>query len=203
MMTAPATHPKKTERTCVGCAKTGAPSEMVRLVLLTGQAPVVDGPDYSNTVVVDAAAGAFGRGAHVHPSRECLEAACRGGLSKAFKANVHVDVASLRPQIRVAYARRAVGMILGARRAGHLAIGADKALESKDAPLIVIASDAGSIVGKLERAVASGRAIIFGNKAELGQVFGAGETAVFAVRHEGVARALKDVIGVVHGTEER
>jgi predicted RNA-binding protein YlxR (DUF448 family) len=186
------------QRTCVGCTKTGAPEGMVRLVL-----------GGAGDVAVDAAGGAFGRGAHVHPSRDCIEAACRGGLSRAFKRDVRLEPAALRANIREAFIRRAAGMILGARRAGHLAVGTEATLvawDGKKKPgLVVLAADAGSIVSRFERAVAEGRAVVFGTKPELGELFGTSETAVFAVCHEGVARALKHVIEVVHGSgsEER
>ena len=176
-------------RTCVGCSKKDAPEAMVRLVVSGDQ------------IAVDAAGGAFGRGAHVHASRECIAHACRGGLSRAFKREIKLDAPALRASIREAYARRAVGMILGARRAGHLVLGADAVLQERNAALIVLAADAGSIVSKFERAIATGRAASFGTKAELGELFGTGETAVFAVCHDGVARALQDVVRIV--SEER
>ena len=178
-------------RTCAGCSKKGAPEGMVRLVA-SGDA-----------IAVDAAGGAFGRGAHVHASRDCIEQACRGGLSRAFKREIKTSPAALRASLREAYARRAVGIILGARRAGHLALGADAVLQQKDPALVVVAADAGSIVSKVERAVATGRAVSFGTKAELGELFGTGETAVFAVCHDGVARALQDAVRIVHESEER
>lgn len=186
------------QRTCIGCTKTGVPEGMVRLVL--GDA---------GDVAVDAAGGAFGRGAHVHASHDCIEAACHGGLSRAFKRDVRLEPAALRASIREAYIRRAAGMILGARRAGHLAVGTESVLDawnSKKKPgLVVMAADAGSIVSRFERAVAEGRAVVFGTKPELGELFGSSETAVFAVCHDGVARALQHVIEVVHatGSEER
>ena len=57
-------------RTCVGCRGRAAKSELLRLVAGTdshGQPVVVPDPD----------ATAPGRGAHLHPSRECYELAVR------------------------------------------------------------------------------------------------------------------------------
>jgi len=144
---------KKSERTCVGCGKHAEPSALVRLVLGPGDA-----------VAVDAAGGAFGRGAHVHPSMECVSRACRGGLSKAFRREVKADASALRNEIREAYERRAIGIILGARGAGHLALGADASQDAmkQGAPLVVIATDAGSVTKGFERAIAEGRAASFG-----------------------------------------
>ena len=179
---------KKHERTCVGCGKTAAPAALVRLVLASR--------GHGGSVVVDAAGGAFGRGAHVHASPDCIQRAARGGLSRAFRTDVKTDAAALGAAIREAYERRAVGLLLGARRAGHLALGADAAQEAlaAGAPLVVVATDAGAIVKRFERAVAEGRGASFGTKAGLGELFGTGETAVFAVRHQGVATSLRDAL---------
>jgi len=174
------------ERTCVGCGKRAESRALVRLVLA---------PD--DAVVVDAAGGGFGRGAHVHSSRACL-AKAKGGLSRAFKRDVQTDAQSLEAAIRDAFERRAAGILLGARGAGHLALGADAARDAMNegAPLVVLASDAGSVSKSFERAIAQGRAASFGTKASLGELFKTGETAVFAVRHAGVARALQDAFGI-------
>jgi predicted RNA-binding protein YlxR (DUF448 family) len=195
-MNDPVTEPKpkpesKQARTCVGCTKTAAPEAMVRLVL---------GPE--NELAVDAAGGAFGRGAHVHTTGDCVERACRGGFSRAFKRNVKADATKLRASIREAYVRRAVGMLLGARRAGHLVLGADATADAKNASLVVLAADAGKVASRFERVIGEGRGVSFGTKAELGEIFGTGETAVFAVCHAGVARALQHVIGVATSSSE-
>jgi len=105
---------------------------------------------------------------------------------------VKVKPEELAASIRDAFGRRAVGIILGARRAGHLSIGGNEVEAS--APFVVVAADAGSIAGKFERAIAEGRATVYGTKATLGKMFGKGETAVFAVNHVGVARALQDAL---------
>lgn len=180
-------HLSPTERTCVGCGKRAAPQALVRLVLDAG----------SRTVVVDAAGGAFGRGAHVHASPDCVARAARGGLSRAFRTEVAADAAALGVAIRDAYERRAVGMLLGARRAGQLVLGADAAAQAlaEGAPLVVVATDAGAVVKRFERAVGEGRAASFGTKAGLGELFGTGETAVFAVRHRSIAASLRDALG--------
>ena len=184
----------KHERTCVGCGKRAAPEAMVRLVL---------GP--AGEIAVDAAGGSFGRGAHVHPSVDCVEKAARGGLSRAFKKQVATDAKALGAAIREAYERRAAGLVLGARRAGHLEIGADAAAQAyaQGAPLVVLAVDAGTVTKRFEAAVAAGRAACFGTKSALGEMFGSGETAVFAVRHPGVAAALSQVLSVAAGAGER
>jgi predicted RNA-binding protein YlxR (DUF448 family) len=184
--------PKKSERTCVGCGEHADPSALVRVVL---------GPE--GELAIDAAGGAFGRGAHVHAKAECIARACRGGLSKAFKREVKMEASALERAIREAYERRAIGILLGARGAGYLALGADAAKDAMHAgaTLVVLASDAGSVAKDFERAIAEGRAASFGTKTSLGEMFKTGETAVFAVRHAGVARALKEVLGIGQVTQ--
>ncbi len=172
------------ERTCVGCRKTAAASALVRLVIAPG-----DG----SGVVVDAAGGAFGRGVYVHPSPDCVARACKGGFAASLKQAVRVEADVLCAEIRRAYERRAVGLILGARRAGHLAIGGDAAEEAtkKGSPLVVLAIDAGADV---RRRFAQAQAQAFGTKISLGELFGQAETAVFAVRHDGVSKALSEAL---------
>lgn len=71
-------------RTCVGCAERvplqradAAAMTLVRLVLGPG-----------GEVAVDAGAGGFGRGVHVHPRPDCVERAALRGLARSAKAKV-------------------------------------------------------------------------------------------------------------------
>jgi predicted RNA-binding protein YlxR (DUF448 family) len=183
------THTKPTERagarrTCVGCGQTDAPESLVRVVL---------GPQ--GEVAVDLAGGAFGRGAHVHAAVPCLEKACKAGLSRSFKCRVEASADDLAAEIARAAERRIEGLLVGARRAGHLAVGADRATEALDAgaSLAVVAADAGSIARKepFARAVAQGHAVVFRDKAQLGALLAQGEVAVLAVMHEGIAEQIR------------
>jgi len=199
MMTTTIPMTTKHERTCVGCRQKAAAGALVRLVVgpvrTLGQSESADrGADAG--VAVDAAGGAFGRGVHVHPSRDCVARACRGGLSAAAKREVRADASVVCDEIREAYERRAAGLILGARRAGHLAIGADAAAEAveKGAPMVVLSTDAGADVRK--RFARASRVHAFGTKASLGAMLGTGETAVFAVCHDGVSKALSEALYV-------
>jgi predicted RNA-binding protein YlxR (DUF448 family) len=184
---------KGSERTCAGCGRADAREALLRLVL-AGACQGEPAPSRRQSepgVVVDAAGGAFGRGAHLHPTFGCLEKACKAGFARAFKQKVHADPDELARQIHEAYDRRIVGLVLGARRAGHLAIGQEAALGAR-APLLVVACDAGSVAGRaeVERAVAEGRAVVWKDKSALGALFGAtsGEgVAVFAVMHGKIA----------------
>lgn len=175
---------KTSERTCAGCGGKGLPEDMVR---------VLKGPE--GEIAVDLAGGGFGRGAHVHPG--CLEKACKGGFARAFKAKVEVDLDALKAQLADAIERRVAGLLLGARRAGHVAIGNDAACEAlRSGAFAVVACDAGGVAQKHEvvQAVTEGRAISFGSKATLGALMGHTEVAIVAVMHAPLGREMKKCI---------
>lgn len=182
------------ERTCVGCgervdktAEGGAGAELVRLIL---------GPD--GEVAVDAAGGGFGRGAYVHPRRDCLAKAVTRGLPKAAKGRVStivdvdneraeghepertkLTVDSLAAAIRAAMTRRIRGLFTSAGRSRALALGTDAvtgASERGEAELIVVACDAaaGAELSVVRKAVAEGRAVAWGTKLELGALCSGG-----------------------------
>jgi len=175
----------RSRRQCAGCAKRDFADALVRVVL--------DPADGS--LAVDLADSRFGRGAHVHASKECAQKALRGGFAKVFKCKVEGTVESLAEQILVAADRRIEGLLAGARR-GKLAIsGADvvrAAYREGTAALIVVASDAAAAakLSEIQDAVAQGKAIAWSNKQRLGAIFGRDEVAVCAVLHEGVAKAI-------------
>ena len=170
------------ERTCVGCGLRGEAGGMLRLVVSDDE------------VAFDLAGGHFGRGAHLHPQAACVAAAPRG-IARSFKRDPKVDAGALADRLSAACDRRMAGLLLAARRTGALAIGADAALEAirRDAPLALVAVDAGSIASKLEvqAAVAEGRAIAWRTKAALGQLLGETEVALCAIRHDGFAQELR------------
>ena len=170
------------ERTCVGCGLRGEARGMLRLVVSDDE------------VAFDLAGGHFGRGAHLHPTAECVAQAPRG-LARSFKRDPKVDAAGLAHRLSAACDRRMAGLLLAARRTGALAIGADAALEAirREAPLALVAVDAGSIATKTEvqAAVAEGRAIAWKTKAALGQLLGETEVALCAIRHDGFAHELR------------
>ena len=153
--------PRTSERTCVGCGAKDAPEALLRLVQASKE-----------SVVVDAAASSFGRGAHLHPRPDCLARACKGGLAKAFKSPIKADVATLANEIVEALERRVDGLISAARRSGAAAVGADSAIEAalRGAPLLIVACDAGSIADKhvVTDAIAEGRAVAWGTKSRNG-----------------------------------
>jgi predicted RNA-binding protein YlxR (DUF448 family) len=192
---------KKGERTCVGCGRADAPAVFLRVVLGEGRSRTPTdggGGDVGgeHEVVVDAAGGAFGRGAHVHPSFDCLVKACKGGFARSFKTKVRMDAGDLATAIEEAHDRRVTGLVMGARRAGHVAIGTDAAMEAlaKGPALAIVACDAGSVAGKdaVMRAAAEGRAVVWKDKAVLGKLFGRDEVGIFCVTHAEIAREIQE-----------
>ena len=175
----------RSRRQCAGCAKRDFADALVRVVL--------DPADGS--LAVDLADSRFGRGAHMHASKECAQKALRGGFAKVFKCKVEGTVESLGEQILDAADRRIEGLLAGARR-GKLAIsGSDvvrAAYREGTAAMIVVASDAAAAakLSEIQDAVAQGKAIGWSNKQRLGAIFGRDEVAVCAVLHEGVAKAI-------------
>jgi predicted RNA-binding protein YlxR (DUF448 family)/ribosomal protein L7Ae-like RNA K-turn-binding protein len=171
-------------RQCAGCAKRDSADDLLRIVL--GEA---------GELAVDLADSRFGRGSHVHASKECMQKALRGGFAKVFKTKVEGTVEALGEQIVIAADRRIEGLLAGARR-GKLAIaGADvvrEAYREGNAALVIVACDAAAATKhpEIQEAVAEGKAIAWSNKQRLGAIFGRDETAVCAVLHEGVAKAI-------------
>lgn len=176
---------KSAERTCAGCVKHAPADDLVR---------VVHDPS-SGEIAVDLASSGFGRGAHVHASPECIAKALKGGFARVFKAEIKADAKALGLEIVRAADRRIEGLLTGARRAGQLAVGADvvvEALADDRAHLVVVARDAAAATRQpaIERAIASGKAVAFSDKARLGHLLGREQVAVVAVLHDGVSAAL-------------
>ena len=173
-------------RTCAGCGQAGDAEGLVRLVLGPRS------PDGKAPIAVDFAGKSHGRGAHVHPRKECLAKAAKSGLARSFKTKVECTAEDLALQIVEGSDRRITGLLSGAWRARMLAVGADavSAALDKGAPLAVVATDAGGLVdrGALGRAIAEGRAVAWKDKQTLGALFGGrGEVAVCAVLNDSIA----------------
>lgn len=148
--------PARNERTCVGCGKHAAREDLVRLVL----------DPSTGRVVVDAKDSAHGRGAHVHPSVDCISSS-RKGLSRSFKQSVEVDVVEVASSITAAFARRIEGLLSGGARARLIAIGNDavrEALRATPRPLVLVAADA--------RVNVPPDALVFGDKMRLARALG-------------------------------
>ena len=162
-------------RSCVGCGErvdTSGGSARVRLII---------SPE--GEVAVDARGGGFGRGAHVHPRPDCLQKAVERGIARSAKAQVNtlatetgelvpLNRASLAEAIKRSTDRRIEGLLLSAKRAHRLAVGADavrSAWGRGDAHLILVARDAAAAADLTEvrQAVAEGRGVAWGTKAQV------------------------------------
>ena len=174
-------------RQCAGCANRDFADDLVRVVL--------DPAPNSGALAIDLADSRFGRGAHVHASKECVQKALRGGFAKVFKCKIEGTVDALGEQLVIAADRRIEGLLAGAKR-GKLAIsGSDvvrAAYREGTAALVLVACDAAAAakLPEVQEAVSQGKAIGWGNKQRLGAIFGRDEVAVCAVLHEGVAKAI-------------
>ena len=191
-----AREPKRSRRTCAGCGEAVAPEDLVRVV-----AGPPSEPDGARPLAVDllgGGGGAGGRGAHVHPTPSCLARACRGGFARSFRCRVVARADELAAQIVASAERRVQGLILGARRAKRVAVGADAAREAlaKGAPLVVLAADAGTIATQKDVAAVAGqgKAAVFGRKQSLGALLGRDEVAIVAVLDPGLASEIRKVL---------
>ena len=83
-------------RTCVGCKQRGEKADLVRLVVVDGDA-----------IRVDRSGSTPGRGAYLHPDRACAEAAItRGSLSRALRVGLNEDgAATLRADLEGEWVR--------------------------------------------------------------------------------------------------
>jgi hypothetical protein len=145
-------------------------------------------------VGVDAAGGAFGRGAHVHARPDCITSACKNGLSRSFRSKTTTRAEDLCAAIVEAMDRRIEGLLGAAWRGGAMAIGRDATLEAikmsgGQVPLLVVARDAGSVAGDREvvSAVADGRAVAWGDKQRLGKLAAREEVSLLAVTSVSIA----------------
>jgi uncharacterized protein len=76
-------------RTCVGCRERAAKSDLLRVV--------ADDGGSTRSVVPDEAGRKAGRGAHVHPTPECLELAVRRrSFPRALRLEGPLDTNALR-----------------------------------------------------------------------------------------------------------
>jgi predicted RNA-binding protein YlxR (DUF448 family)/ribosomal protein L7Ae-like RNA K-turn-binding protein len=187
---------ERSKRTCVGCGQPDAPEAMVRLVVSD-----------AGEVAVDLAGGAFGRGAHVHPSPRCLDGAPRG-LARSFKRAMEVSPSELAGAIVSAAHRRAFGLLAAAARSNQVRIGADVAGDAfgrGEVELLVVARDAKSAasVGSVMHAVANGGAVAFGTKAELGSLVNKSEVGVLGIVSQPIAAAVRSVVTMASSVADR
>jgi predicted RNA-binding protein YlxR (DUF448 family) len=188
---------RRSERMCVGCGRVDEAEAMVRLVVSD-----------AGEIAVDLARGAFGRGAHVHPSPKCVASAPKG-LARSFKRAIATSPAELAQALAEAADRRVQGLLAAAARSGRVEFGAEKAGEAFEqgrVSLLVVARDAAAAasVGSVMRAVAKGGAVAWGTKAELGSLVRKSEVGVLGIASQSIAAALRSTLGVAStATEDR
>ena len=183
-------------RKCIGCDRIDAPESMARLVV-----------SESGEVAFDLAGGAFGRGAHVHPSPRCLESAPRA-LAKSFKRPVAATPVELAAALVAAADRRTRGLLAAAARSKGVEVGAELAggaFQSKKAHLLVVARDAQSAasVGSVMHAIATGGAVAWGTKAELGSLVQRAEVGVLGIVSQPIAAAVRSTVMMASSVADR
>ena len=183
----------KPMRSCAGCGRSVSADELVRVVV---------GPD--SQVAFDLAGHCFGRGAHVHPAKDCLHKAAKRGLSRSFKCEVHCEPDPLCLQLVDAANRRIRGLIGSAVRSGRAAIGhqaVQQALEQGKLALLIVATDAPAAVR--DRAMlqaASHFAVVgWGTKSELGAWVGHPEVALLGIRSLRIGAAIAAACRIADG----
>lgn len=133
---------KNPERSCLGCRKVKAKSDLLRFVLA---------PDL--TVVPDILAKLPGRGAYTCLSLNCLqEALKRNQFSRAFKTPVVVpDQNGFADTVTAKLEERIASYVALANKAGRLMSGSDlvaEAVRKKNVGLVIIAADASAESGR-------------------------------------------------------
>lgn len=189
----------KPVRTCVACRQQGTRADtLVRLVKGPGGA-----------IAVDVRARLGGRGAWVHPTRSCLTtAARRHAAERALEIPVQpIDPATLVTGVIQALRRKALSLLITARRTRTLAIGNTatvEAMEKGEASLVLVAHDAGEASKSLGEEAKDNGGVptrTFGSKVELGSVLGREQVAVLAVTDPRIAKELVSTIDRIAGLE--
>ena len=190
-------------RTCVGCRRSDTPEALVRLVT-----------DAEGRVAVDPRGRSGGRGAWVHPTRECIATAVkRHAAERTLHATVQkdLDAGVLFGELRSALDRKVDSLLVVAARTRQVAVGAEAVagvLESRAVPLLVVATDAGASSRALADEGADGeeggtRVVRFRLKSELGRLFRRAEVALVALLDPRLAAELVSTIDRLVGLEDR
>lgn len=186
-------------RTCVACRSKDGRDDLVRWVTAD------DG-----RVALDARAVRSGRGAWVHPTRQCVSLMVkRHAAERALKLAVvpDLDVGALLAQLRAALVQRITSLIVVSGRRRAIAIGTEAvsaALVRKRVPAVIVAGDAGETARSLAEAPSQGgpRVIRYADKAALGALFNRGEVALVALLDPSVAAEAVSTIDRLAALEE-
>lgn len=176
-------------RTCAGCREQDASSALLRFAVR----------DEAPRLVPDPRRRLPGRGVSVHPRRECLVRAVRGGgFARSLRGKVAVDLDELVALVASQYATRLGGLLMAALRKRAAAVGADAsraALRDGSARALVVARDAAGrrdeLIGLAEQNGLP--VIVHGEKSELGRLTRRDELGVLAILDERIASELAAV----------
>lgn len=193
------------ERTCVGCRRTVPREDLVRFA-------IADVPPF---VVPDPQRKLGGRGASVHPTRECITLAVKkGGFARAAKKSVTIDAAALWTSLARLYEQRSDSLLIAASRRKMLVIGTDAVRESLRPSektgevrieVLVVASDAEGRREELEAGAAriGRRCCVIGTKNSLGRLFGRDEVGVLGILDPRIGDEVvrcAEIISGLHGS---
>lgn len=168
---------ERLERTCVGCREGGLRQELERFVFVD---PV--------GLVHDLRRRAPGRGAWIHPRKECFFRACDGGFSRAMKRRVVVEA----PEEFCAQVERGLEQRVWERlnelfRARQVIVGQTlvlEALKKNGVEVLILADDAGESTEQkfIQNAGRKGLKVLRGwSGSELGQMAGREYVSVIGV----------------------
>lgn len=174
------------ERTCAGCRQKASRDELVRFAV--GNEPPYVVPDPSRRL--------GGRGASVHPKRDCLQKAIRkGGFARAAKRPVKLDEDAVLEALASHYQRRIESLIRQAAGRRMVAIGTDpvrEAIRAGGVSLLVVAHDAAGRRQEIEDGARrlGAACLLVESKVALGALLGKREVGVLAILDSGFAKAL-------------
>ena len=172
----------------MGCKQRAERGALLRLVLAGDPLEVV--PDVRR--------GGAGRGASVHPSRACLDAAVKSGaIRRAFKRELNTDSGKIAAWARDQYKRRIDGLIVAASRSGQAVVGTERvqeAVASRKVCMLIVADDAAESRNEVREAATrlGGSCLVYADKSHLGRLFNRDQIAVIAVTDPALAHALEE-----------
>ncbi|MFQ6671951.1 MAG: DUF448 domain-containing protein [Candidatus Tectimicrobiota bacterium] len=188
------------QRTCIGCRAVRPPHELIRLV---------SAPD--GEVVIDLDRRLPGRGAHVCPTRRCLEgAAHKNVLGRAFRRRVTpVQASALAEALHRRLEEKLSGLLgLGQRArqvlSGRMAL--EKGLHRGEVHLLVLATD----LAPDQRArwltlyeSSGGPWVVHFTKDQLGALLGKGLRGAAGITNPKLAQTVRRVASMLHGLEDQ
>lgn len=171
------------QRSCIGCRTAGSREDLVRFVA-----------SKDGQIVFDLAGGAWGRGAWLHPRTDCLVKSARS-LGRALRQPIAQSPTELHQALVTAAWRRIKNLVVSAKRAGQLCVGAEeaeRAWEDRSLALLLWADDArvGASLPWIAQALAQGRVLVAPSLATMGEWVGVQEVTLAAIIDSRIATAV-------------